>query len=369
MKIILKVFVKLVLNFLFLVALSPIGLLVYVSIYIRNWLYDKQILKSVKPEVFTISVGNLNFGGTGKTPHVEYLVRLLANKYKTTILSRGYMRGTKGFILADDKATAYTIGDEPMQYYLKFKDKVNVAVNRNRVDGVNKIQSQITDNQLVVLDDAFQHRPIAPHLNLLLCDYNQPFFEDNTTPFGSLRDLRQSAKRADAVIVTKCPNDISFEEYKIIMTGISQYTLPDTPVFFSIIKYKSVVGYSSKSIFKANKATDIITAIANPELFIYHLYEQAINVNFVRDYPDHYSFSRKDIDKAIEATENFRKVPQIISTEKDMVKIKPLLNDDELKRFFYLPIEIEMKDKKSFDAFVLGKIKGYRTSVSHTPKL
>lgn len=378
---------KLLFSVIFRIILFPITLLVRPIIYVRNWLYDKNILKSTQPEIFTINVGNLNLGGTGKTPHVEYLVRLLADKHKTTILSRGYMRRTSGFILANDKATAYTIGDEPMQYYLKFKDKINVAVCENRIEGVQKIRTAALPQPspregeflspspsgragegLVILDDAFQHRPIAPHLNLLLCDYNRPFYDDYLVPFGSLRDLRQSAKRADAVIVTKCPKDISFEEYKTIMTGISRYTLPNTPVFFSTIKYKSVVGYSSKSVFKANKTTDIITAIAKPELFIGELYLQGVNINFVRDYPDHYSFSRNDIDKAIEATGNFRKVPQIISTEKDMVKIKPLLNDDELKRFFYLPIEIEMKDKKSFDAFVLEKIKGYRTSVSHTPK-
>ena len=332
-------------------------LLLNLTIFIRNWLYDKNILKSVRPEVFCINVGNLNLGGTGKTPHVEYLVRLLADNYKISILSRGYKRKTKGFILADKGVTAQTIGDEPMQYYLKFKDKIIVVVCEDRVMGVNEIQRQMPDNQIVILDDAFQHRKIALQLNLLLCDYNQPFYEDSLVPFGKLRDLRQSAKRADAVIVTKCPKDISSQKYKEISTGIKNYVLPETPIFFSRISYKSIVGYSPKSVFKPEQKSNIVTAIAKPKVFEEYLLEQGFSIDYVHDFPDHFWFTRKEIDGIKVKTAQFKHISQIITTEKDMVKLKPLLNEDERQYFFYVPIEIEMDDKKGFDDFVYSQLK------------
>jgi tetraacyldisaccharide 4'-kinase len=348
---------KLAFFFILRIILYPIMLLLNLTIFVRNWLYDKNILKSVTPEIFCINVGNLNLGGTGKTPHVEYLVRLLAEKYKTTILSRGYLRKTKGFIWADVASTAQTIGDEPMQYYLKFKDKINVVVCEDRVAGVSEIQNQIVDSQLVILDDAFQHRKIAPQLNLLLCDYNRPFYEDSLVPFGKLRDLRQSAKRATAVIVSKCPKDISYQKYKEIIVGIKQYTLPETPIFFSRINYKSVVGYSPKSVFKPKQNSNVVTAIAKPEVFENYLLEQGFSINHVLDFPDHFSFRRKEIDEIVAKTAQFKQIQQIITTEKDMVKLKLLLYEEEMQHFFYVPIEIEMENKKAFDDFVLDKIK------------
>lgn len=327
-------------------------------IYLRNWFYDKNILKSTTPDAFCINVGNLNLGGTGKTPHVEYLVRLLADNYKTTILSRGYKRKTKGFVWADANATAQTIGDEPMQYFLKFKDKINVVVCEERVLGVNEIQKHIADNQIVILDDAFQHRKIAPQLNLLLCDFNRPFYEDSLVPFGKLRDLRQSAKRANAVIVTKCPINIPFEKYEEIFAGIKKYVLPETPIFFSRIQYKSVLAYSfSESVFEPKQQSNVVTAIAKPIVFTQYLYNQGFNINHVQDLPDHFSFKRNDVDAIIAKTAHFKEVLQIITTEKDMVKIKPFLNEEEMKHFFYVPIEIELEDKKAFDDFIYTHLK------------
>ena len=348
---------KLAIFFILRIIFYPFMLLLNRTIFIRNWLYDKNILKSVSPEVFCINVGNLNLGGTGKTPHVEYLVRLLADNYKISILSRGYMRKTKGFVLADERANAQTIGDEPMQYYVKFKDKINVVVCEDRVTGVNEIQRQMPNNQIVILDDAFQHRKIAPPLNLLLCDYNQPFYKDSLVPFGKLRDLRQSAKRADAVIVTKCPKDISLQKNKEINTGLKKYILPEIPIFFSRISYKFVVGYSSKSVLKPKQKSNIVTAIAKPKVFEEYLLEQGFSIDYVHDFPDHFWFSRKEIDAIIVKTAQFEEISQIITTEKDMVKLKPLLYEKEMKHFFYVPIEIEMEDKKAFDDFIYSHLK------------
>ncbi|CAH0994205.1 Tetraacyldisaccharide 4'-kinase [Emticicia aquatica] len=339
------------------VILYPLMLLINIIIYSRNWLYDNGFFKSVRTNIFTINVGNLNLGGTGKTPHVEYLVRLLLDKQPVSILSRGYKRKTKGFILADENATAESIGDEPMQYFSKFNGKVNVVVCEDRVAGVNKIESLTNSNQVVILDDAFQHRKIAPHLNLLLCDYNRPFYEDFLVPIGRLRDVRTSAKRADAVIVTKCPNEISSQNYKQIKSGISKYILSETPIFFSRILYKPIRGYSEKSVFNPINSTSIITGIAKPEIFVDYILSQNIEVKKVHNFADHYAFSRKDIDKIIVENTYSDIITQMITTEKDMVKLKPLLSEKELNLFFYVPIEIEIEDKKVFDDFILGKLK------------
>lgn len=334
----------------------PLYGLYYAIIFLRNWLFDAGFMMSVSPKVLTINVGNLSLGGTGKTPFVEYLVRLLSDKYKTSTLSRGYGRKTKGFVLANEQATAETIGDEPMQYYLKFKDKINVVVCENRVEGVEEIQKKIADNQIVILDDAFQHRKIFPYINLLLSDYNKPFYEDILVPFGRLRDIRNSAKRADAVIITKCPININIEKIEKIRAEVLAYTRVEIPVFFSKISYQEITAYASRSEFDATKKIAILTAIAKPEVFIKYLSEKKLSIEKIFDFPDHHSFSRKDIDKVLGKNyENF----QIITTEKDMVKLKPQLSELELQRFFYVPIEIEIVNKIVFDDFIEAKINSF----------
>lgn len=338
------------------IILFPLFGLYYAIIFLRNWLFDKGFMKSISPKVLTINVGNLSLGGTGKTPHVEYLVRLLSKKYKVSTLSRGYGRKTKGFILSNEQATAETIGDEPMQYYLKFKDKINVVVCENRVEGVDEIQKKFADNQIVVLDDAFQHRKIAPHFNLLLSDYNKPFYADNLVPFGRLRDIRISAKRADAVIITKCPSLITEQEKEKIRNEVWAYTKADVLVFFSKISYQKITAYASNNDFDATKNIAILTAIAKPEVFIKYLSEKNLSIEKTFDFPDHHAFTRKDIDKIIqESHENL----QIITTEKDMVKLKPQLSENEIKRFFYVPIEIEIENKTTFDALINAEIDSF----------
>ncbi|MER0441869.1 tetraacyldisaccharide 4'-kinase [Emticicia sp. W12TSBA100-4] len=342
-----------VIFYLLKIILFPLYGLYYAVIFLRNWLFDAGFIKSISPKVLTINVGNLSLGGTGKTPHVEYLVRLLSDKYKVSTLSRGYGRKTKGFLLADEQATAQTIGDEPMQYYLKFKDKINVVVCENRVEGVDEIQKKFADNQIVILDDAFQHRKIAPHLNLLLSDYNKTFYEDSLVPFGRLRDIRQSAKRADVVIITKCPRQITEQEKENIRREVWAYTKAEVSVFFSKISYQEITSYASKNNFDATKNIGVLTAIAKPEAFIKYLSDKPLKIEKNFDFPDHHAFSRKDIDKVLgESNESL----QIITTEKDMVKLKPQLSENEIKRFFYVPIEIEIENKTAFDALINAEI-------------
>ncbi|MDZ7933989.1 MAG: tetraacyldisaccharide 4'-kinase [Emticicia sp.] len=335
------------------IILFPLYGLYYAVIFLRNWLFDKGFMKSISPKVLTINVGNLSLGGTGKTPHVEYLVRLLSEKYKVSTLSRGYGRKTKGFVLANEQATAETIGDEPMQYYLKFKDKINVVVCENRVVGVDEIQNKFAENQVVILDDAFQHRKIVPHLNLLLSEYDKPFYVDSLVPFGRLRDIRNSAKRADAIIITKCPSLITEQEKEKIRNSVLAYSKSDIPVFFSKISYQKITSYASKSDFDDAKSVGVLTAIAKPEVFIQHLSEKSLKIEKNFDFPDHHAFTRKDIDKIIK--ESDRNL-QIITTEKDMVKLKPQLSEHEMKRFFYVPIEIQIDEKELFESFIIDSI-------------
>ncbi len=342
--------------------LFPLYGLYYTVIFLRNWLFDAGFMHAISPKVLTINVGNLSLGGTGKTPHVEYLVRLLNEKYNISTLSRGYGRKTKGFILANVQATAETIGDEPMQYYLKFKNKINVVVCENRVEGVDKIQKLFADNKVVVLDDAFQHRKIAPQVNLLLSDYNKPFYEDSLVPFGRLRDIRRSANRADAVIITKCPSQITEQEKEIIRNKVLAYTKTEIPVFFSKILYQEITGYAAKNIFNATKNISVLTAIAKPKVFIQYLSEKNLVIEKIFDFSDHHAFSRKDIDRLLNETEE---TLQIITTEKDMVKLKPQLSETELKRFFYVPIEIEIENKITFDALINAKIDSFYCKNGH----
>ncbi|WP_188767875.1 tetraacyldisaccharide 4'-kinase [Emticicia aquatilis] len=344
------------------IILFPLYGLYYAVIFLRNWLFDVGIMKSVSPKVLTINVGNLSLGGTGKTPHVEYLVRLLSDKYKVSTLSRGYGRKTKGFIVADNQASAETIGDEPMQYYLKFKNKINVTVCENRVEGVEEIGRKLGDNQLIILDDAFQHRKIAPYFNLLLSDYNKPFYEDSLVPFGRLRDIRNSAKRADAVIITKCPSLLTKQEKATIRNAVLAYTKADIPVFFSKIHYQEITGYTTKNVFETTKNIGVLTAIAKPEVFVKYLSEKNLSIGKIFDFPDHYAFTRKDIDKVLgESHESL----QLITTEKDMVKLKPQLSENEIKRFFYVPIEIEIENKTTFDTLINSKIHSFYQKISH----
>ena len=335
------------------IVLYPLSLLLTCVVYTRNWLYDKGIFKSTQPDVFTINVGNLNLGGTGKTPHVEYLVNLLASQYQTSILSRGYKRQTKGFVLADETSTAQTIGDEPMQYYLKFKDTINVVVCEDRIAGVNQIQTTFPNNALVILDDAFQHRKITPHLNLLLCDYNRPFYKDYLVPVGKLRDIRKSANRAHAVIVSKCPEDISEQTKEAMKAEINHYTLSNTPVFFSRIHYKTITSYTDNITFTTENPATVVTAIAKPEVFLEYLKKKGYIIDKAKDYPDHFAFSRIEIEALVDKQNPLQ---QIITTEKDMVKIKPLLNEQELERFYYVSIEVIISDKDEFNDFILSKV-------------
>lgn len=326
---------------------------------IRNFLYEKGFWKEFTFNLPIINVGNLTVGGTGKTPHVEYLIRLLMNKYVLTTLSRGYGRKTKGFVLADSTANAQSIGDEPFQLYKKFKGEISVAVGEHRVEAITKVLTQKPDNKVIILDDAFQHRAIKPSLNLLLMDYSRPICRDFTFPAGRLRERRHGAKRAEIVVITKCPEVLSVEEQNESKRNLQPYLKQNTSVFFTKIIYgKPQNCRSGKKSIELNKVI-LLSGIANPKPFEEYakIHLEVVN-HFI--FNDHHDFSEKDLIEIVNKNKFDGTV--ILMTEKDMVKFIQYQNHELLKgiELYYLPIEIGFLTKemqKEFNKLILSHVK------------
>ncbi|MGV7105460.1 tetraacyldisaccharide 4'-kinase [Flavobacterium sp. U410] len=318
--------------------LFPLGLIYWLTTYCRNIFYDKGWFKSYSFSLPIIAVGNLSVGGTGKTPHIEYLIRLLEN-IKVATLSRGYGRKTKGFILADEKATALSIGDEPFQFFSKFKD-ITVAVDADRRHGIEELQEKIHP-EIILLDDAFQHRKVKAGFYILLTDYNHLFTQDYILPFGNLREPSFGKKRANVIIVTKCPDDIS----EIAMQNIRKELNVDVPVFFSKIVYDTFLWNNNQKIKieEVQESKLIVAGIANPTSFINFLKKDTDDVLL---FPDHHSFSEKDIETIL-ATAKGRK---IVTTEKDYMRLQDKIGANQL---WYLPITIEIiENQDQFDKLI-----------------
>ena len=318
--------------------LFPLGLIYWLTTYCRNIFYDKGWFKSYSFSLPVIAVGNLSVGGTGKTPHIEYLIRLLENK-KVATLSRGYGRKTKGFILADEKATALSIGDEPFQFFSKFKE-ITVAVDADRRHGIEELQEKIHP-EIILLDDAFQHRKVKAGFYILLTDYSNLFSEDYILPFGNLREPSFGKKRANVIIVTKCPDDIS----EIAMQNIRKELNVDVPVFFSKIVYDTFLWNNNQKIKneEVQESKLIVAGIANPTSFINFLKKDTDDVLL---FPDHHSFSEKDVETIL-TTAKGRK---IVTTEKDYMRLQDKIGANQL---WYLPITIEMiENQDQFDKLI-----------------
>jgi len=311
----------------------------------RNFLYDQGILKSYAFEVPTIAVGNLSVGGTGKTPMIEYLIQMLSENYRVATLSRGYKRNSKGFVLADSNATARSLGDEPFQMHRKFPN-IAVAVDADRKNGIAQLLSLKEKPQVILLDDAFQHRKVKAGFYILLTAYNDLYCNDWLLPTGNLRESRSGAHRANMIIVTKCPATIS----EIAQDKIRKQLKANQPIFFSTITYDDYV-YSEKTSKKVAElkgvAKVLIAGIAKPEPFFAYLQESN---DSVLTYPDHHDFSENDIQTIKKLTKN--KI--IITTEKDYVRLKNRLNSESL---FYLPIKTALVSQQSmFDTTLLNYV-------------
>lgn len=318
--------------------LFPISLIYGAVVWLRNWLFDKNILKAASFNFPIICIGNIAVGGTGKTPMVEYLIRLLQQDYDTATLSRGYKRKTKGFAIADATTTALEIGDEPMQFHKKFPD-VTVAVGEERLVAIPELLQAKPGTNVIILDDAFQHRQVNAGLNIVLTAYNNLYTRDLMLPAGDLRDVKASMKRAEIIIVTKCKPDLSAEEKKMILTEIG--ALPAQAVFFTAISYGKPYHLFNNQPADINPDTNIllVCGIANPNPLKNYLVANFNSYDMLR-YPDHHIFNSDDL---ADIKKHFKKMQLInkiiLTTEKDAVRLAKFEGD--LKDFpvYVLPIE------------------------------
>lgn len=321
------------------VLLMPLSIIYSIITGSRNFLFHIGILKSQSFSVPVICVGNITVGGTGKTPHTELIIAELQKKFRVACLSRGYKRKTSGFILSDSHSTAREIGDEPMQIKSKFPD-ILVACDGNRVRGIEKLLALPTPPEVILLDDAFQHRYVQADKNIVLVDYNRPVHEDCLLPAGRLRENISALKRADYIIVTKCPKDLPPIERRILSKHLK--IKPYQQLFFSTLGYGEIKALSSKAEHKSPTKTSsilCITGIAQPGPYVEYLKTFTPNITELH-YPDHHHFSSKDIlhiEKTFEAITN--KDKYIFTTEKDAARLKSYNLPKELKRqIYYIPV-------------------------------
>jgi len=308
--------------------LFPFAILYGFITSIRNFLFDKGILKSYSFDIPIIAVGNLSVGGTGKTPQIEYLIRLLSPNYKVATLSRGYKRQSEGFVLADSTSNAEILGDEPFQFYTKFKN-IQVAVDVDRKNGIEQLLSQTNKPEIILLDDAFQHRKVKAGFYILLTSYGDLYSDDYMLPTGNLRESRNGAKRANLVVVTKCPANLSLDELNKIRAKLKLES--NQELYFSFIDYDELV-YSEDKTMKVSEIKNVdkllLAGIAKPNPFFAYL--QSENDEKLV-FPDHHHFTENDINDIKNKSQN--KI--IITTEKDFVRLKGSIPNDQL---FYLPI-------------------------------
>lgn len=318
--------------------LFPFSLIYGGMVWLRNWLYDKKILKAASFNFPIICVGNIAVGGTGKTPMTEYLIRLLQNSFNTATLSRGYKRKTKGFAIARAGTTALEIGDEPMQFFNKFLG-ITVAVGEERLVAIPQLLHDKPETALIILDDGFQHRPVKAGLNIVLTAYNNLFTRDLMLPSGDLRDVRASMKRANIIVVTKCKADLTAAEKDSIIKEIRP--LPHQTVFFTTIVYGKPYHLFTKEQATVNAATHIllICGIANPKPLKDYLAANAHSYDLLR-YADHHIFNMDDL---ADIKKQFGKIPgndkMILTTEKDAVRLVKFADDLKDYPVYALPIE------------------------------
>lgn len=346
--------------------LSPLSLLYGCIVYLRNSLYEMGILPSKEFDVPIISVGNISAGGTGKSPHIEYLIRLMQPLFSVATLSRGYKRITSGFVIAEIDTEVYHIGDEPKQFKQNFNE-ITVAVDKDRVNGIQKLIGLVAGLNVILLDDAYQHRAVKPGMNILVTDYSKLYISDYLLPTGYLREWRSAAKRADIIIVSKTPAVFSPLERRIIKEKLKPK--PWQQIFFSYIRYGDFIpinnnrqsqALSKDYYFSRKYHILLITGIAKPSSLLYFLKQNAGKVIHIK-FPDHHCFTQRDIEKIkrkFDTIVNQNKI--ILTTQKDAVRLSvPGLQDaiGELP-VFYVPIEVVFheKDKEIFNEQIINYV-------------
>jgi tetraacyldisaccharide 4'-kinase len=347
-------------EWIFKLLLFPFSLLYGAIVSIRNGLYDRGVFRSASFALPTIGIGNLSVGGTGKTPHVEYLITLLKDYVQVAVLSRGYKRKTNGFLMVDTMMSAYDCGDEPLQFKRKYP-YVHVAVSESRMLGVPRLLGAAPDTQVVLLDDVFQHRSVQPYINILLTEYSRPYFKDTLLPSGRLREWRSGSARADGIIITKCPADLQAEQRQNFLEAMEPE--PGQEVFFSQYQYGyPYYMYNPAQRLQLVKGHNVLllTAIAHTDYLLSYVEPR---VNFVRNiaFEDHKDFSNYDLAQIKKVFDNMEMPYKfILTTEKDAVRL------DRHREFliqhripvFVLPVRVQFlfDDGARFDSWIQNRL-------------
>ncbi|PHR29550.1 MAG: tetraacyldisaccharide 4'-kinase [Fluviicola sp.] len=330
--------------------LLPFSWLYGVITFLRNKAYDWSILKSYRIPKKSITVGNLSVGGTGKTPHVDYLIQyFLSKNTQLSILSRGYGRKTDGLIVASDQSTASEIGDEPLQYVQRYPGKIKVVLAEKRKEGVDHIINQFPKNELIILDDAFQHRAVSAGFSILITPFNDLFSDDFMLPTGNLREWKAGKNRADIVVVSKSPSEIPSNEESLIIRKLG---FDAKRVFFSSLEYNDLVSFSNQAQTNEIEHALIVTGIGNPTPLVDY-WKSKCTVELMA-FPDHHNYSTADI-KAIH--EKFGKFASenkvIITTEKDYMRLQQFDEVfDKKNAWHYQPITVRIKNQKTFNSLL-----------------
>jgi len=352
----------------------PLMLLYQIGVGFRNWMFDLGLLTSKKYDLPVISIGNITIGGTGKTPHTEYLLSLLSPVMKVAMLSRGYKRITHGFVLADKNSDYESIGDEPFQILRKFKDVV-VAVDGNRCRGIENLLQSEYGKELgaIVLDDAFQHRYVEPGISILLTDYNRLMTNDKLLPIGNLREPSDNKKRANIVIVTKCPETAQPIDYRLVTKDLALF--PYQNLYFTKYEYGELVPVfpaikelpiTKERVKKEKMDVLLVTGIVSQHYLIEYLLKYTNKLQTI-EYPDHHNFSESDLHSIADkfsAIENKKKI--IITTEKDAARLigNPNVPEEIKNAIFSLPIKVAFlfEQEKDFNEQILGYVSKNKTN-------
>ena len=339
--------------------LYPFSLIYGFITSIRNFFYNSGILHTYEPEIPVICVGNLAAGGTGKTPHTEYLINILKENFKVAVLSRGYKRKSSGFLLADENSTINDIGDEPMQMHNKYPD-ITIAVDGERVRGVREIIKCKPDTNIIILDDGYQHRRIKPGLSILLSGFERLMIRDHLLPYGNLREGKRNINRADIILITKSPENLSPIDRRLIVREVNKAAYQN--LYFTSLSYSDPLPVFQNTEPEHNLLSEenagekgfvIVTGIANPDPLV--SYVQGKSQEFLHlSFGDHHRFSDKDLDKILQALNSLRSPRKyVITTEKDAVRLKEFTNiaDPIRSSFYYIPVGIWFlnEDKDEFD--------------------
>lgn len=347
--------------------LRVLSLIYGMIVGLRNEMFDLKILSSREFDFPVISVGNITVGGTGKTPHAEYIIRLLRNSFKVATLSRGYKRKTRGFLIAAVDSTVRQVGDEPLQMKIKFNDAV-IAVDSKRVRGIEKLLESAEKPHVIILDDAYQHRYVTPGLNILLTDYDRLITKDSLLPYGRLRESASNRSRANIIIVTKCPPELKPIEERIITKELT--IRPYQNLYFTRLEYgllqpaypdtaAPAAGKLNSSVLNGRTIL-MVTGIANPTPLKDYLMHQSHTIEHVR-FSDHHTYTIKDMELILSKFEALPKEDRIIiTTEKDMVRMRELENVPDLikNNLYYIPLTISFLNKggKDFDQKILSYV-------------